>query len=40
MKLLGELFEKELHESESTEDVLKRVESLSTLTLDDLWEEK
>jgi len=40
MKLLTELFEEELFDDEPTEDILRRVESLSTLTLEDLWEEE
>lgn len=40
MKLLTELFEGEIYDDEPTEDELKRVESLSTLTLEDLWEEE
>jgi hypothetical protein len=40
MKLLTDFFEEELHGDEPPEDLLRRIESLSTLTLDDLWEEE
>jgi hypothetical protein len=39
MKLLTELFDEDLLEDEPREDVLRYIESLGTLTLDDLDEE-
>ena len=40
MKLPTEFFPEELFDDEPTEDVLRRVHGLITLTLQDLWEEE
>lgn len=40
MGLLTEFLEDELFDHETTEDAPRRVKRLSTLTLDDLWEEE
>ena len=40
MRLLTEFLEDELFDHEPTEDALRSVKRLSTLTLDDLWEEE
>ena len=40
MELLTEFLQDKPLDHEPTEDVLRRVERLGTLTLDDLWEEE